>query len=229
MVWIAPGAFQMGSPPSEVHRESDEGPVHEVRIHQGFYIGKYEVTQAQWEAVMASNPSHFKGCPDCPVEQVSWNDAQVFISKLNEMEGSKRYRLPSESEWEYAARAGTTTRYSWGDDIGNNRANCDGCGSQWDGLLASTAPVGSFNANAWGLHDMHGNVSEWVQDCWTTSYLGAPPDGTAWVSGDCSRHILRGGAWSGKPWILRSAIRGRGTVERRYYTIGFRIVQTLTP
>ncbi|MCY3766049.1 MAG: SUMF1/EgtB/PvdO family nonheme iron enzyme, partial [Gemmatimonadetes bacterium] len=152
MVKIAPGTFQMGSPRSEQGRNSVEGPVHEVKISKGFYLGKYEVTQAQWEAVMGSNPSRFGGCGDCPVERVSWRDAQSFIRKLNEMEGQTHFRLPSEAEWEFAARAGTTTRYSWGDEIGSNRANCDGCGSQWD--LRMTAPVGSFPANPWGLHDM---------------------------------------------------------------------------
>ena len=188
MVWIPPGTFQMGS-----SQYSDERPVHKVTIRQGFYLGKYEVTQAQWEAVVGSNPSYFKGCGDCPVESVSWDDAQAFIRKLNEMEGEERYRLPSEAEWEYAARAGTTTRYSWGDEIGRNLANCNGCGSQWDN--EKTAPVGSFPANAWGLHDMHGNVREWVQDCWNGSYQGAPADGSAWESSNCSRRVLRGGSW----------------------------------
>ena len=227
MVRIGPGTFQMGSPPSEQGRNLNEGPVHEVTIRQGFYLGKYEVTQAQWEAVMGSNPSRFSGCGDCPVERVSWDDAQAFIRKLNEMEGENHYRLPSEAEWEYAARAGTTTRYSWGDDIGRNRANCRGCGSQWDGK--ETAPVGSFPANAWGLHDMHGNVREWVQDCWNGSYQGAPVDGSAWESGICSRRVLRGGSWLDSPRYLRSAYRYRYSTGARDYSLGFRIARTLTP
>ena len=225
MVRIEPGTFQMGSSQGD----SDERPVHEVTIRQGFYLGKYEVTQAQWEAVMGSNPSRFRGCGDCPVESVSWEDAQAFIRKLNEMEGKNRYRLPSEAEWEYAARAGTTTRYSWGDEIGRNLANCDGCGSQWDNK--KTAPVGSFPANAWGLHDMHGNVWEWVQDCWNGNYEGAPADGSAWERGDCSRRVLRGGSWKyvNGPGSLRAADRSRNTTGRRGYGSGFRIARTVTP
>ena len=223
MVRIEPGTFQMGS--SQGY--SGERPVHEVTIRQGFYLGKYEVTQAQWEAVMGSNPSRFSGCGDCPVERVSWEDAQAFIRKLNEMEGENRYRLPSEAEWEYAARAGTTTKYSWGDEIGSNLANCDGCGSQWDNK--ETAPVGSFPANAWGLHDMHGNVWEWVQDCWNGNYEGAPADGSAWERGDCSSRVLRGGSWVSFPRNLRAAYRSRNTSGRRYYLNGFRIARTVTP
>ena len=223
MVWIAPGTFQMGSSQGD----SDERPVHEVTIRQGFYLGKYEVTQAQWEAVMGSNPSRFSGCGDCPVERVSWVDAQVFIRKLNEMEGENRYRLPSEAEWEYAARAGSGTVYSWGNEIGNNRANCRGCGSRWDG--EKTAPVGSFPANAWGLHDMHGNVWEWVQDCWNGNYEGAPVDGSAWESGACSARVLRGGSWSYVPRYLRAAGRVGLTSGDRYSHFGFRIARTVTP
>ena len=223
MVRIEPGTFQMGSSQGV----SDERPVHEVAISQGFYLGKYEVTQAQWEAVMGNNPSSFRGCGDCPVERVSWEDAQAFIRKLNEMEGENHYRLPSEAEWEYAARAGTTTRYSWGDDIGRNLANCEGCGSQWDG--EKTVPVGSFPANAWGLHDMHGNVWEWVQDCRNGNYEGAPVDGSAWESGDCSRRVLRGGSWFDYPGILRAAYRNGFPTGLRYIYLGFRIARTVTP
>ena len=139
---------------------------------------------------------------------VGWNDAQEFIGGLNARGGGNRYRLPSEAEWEYAARAGTTTGYWWGNAIGDNRANCDGCGSQWDN--ESTAPVGSFAANAWGLHDVHGNVWEWVEDCWHGNYEGAPGDGSAWTSGGrCGRRVLRGGSWYYFPRILRAASRLR--------------------
>ena len=223
MVRIEPGTFQMGSSQGG----SAERPVHEVTIRQGFYLGKYEVTQAQWEAVMGSNPSRFRGCGDCPVESVSWGGAQAFIRKLNEMEGKNRYRLPSEAEWEYAARAGTTTRYSWGDEIGSNRGNCDGCGSQWDD--EKTAPVGSFPANAWGLHDMHGNVWEWVQDCWNGNYEGAPADGSAWERGNCSIRVLRGGSWFINPWHLRAANRNWFSTGSRDISFGFRIARTDTP
>ncbi len=229
MVRIPSGTFQMGSPPSEEGHRDIEGPVHEVTISQGFYLGKYEVTQGLWEAVMGSlSPSHFKGCGDCPVKYVSWNDAQSFVGKLNEMEGEDRYRLPSEAEWEYAARAGTTTRYSWGDEVGSNRANCYGCDIRWPDLRRFL-PVGSFAPNAWGLHDMHGNVSEWVQDCWNRSYRGAPADGSAWESGDCSYRVLRGGS-SGNG-AFRAARRDRESADRRLYGIGngFRVARTLKP
>ncbi len=157
-----------------------------------------------------------------PVVCVSWNDAQAFIDWLNDKTGGN-YRLPSEAEWEYAARAGSTTEYSWGDDIGKNRANCDGCGSQWDN--DRTAPVGSFSANAWGLHDMHGNVWEWVQDCWNDSYEGAPVNGRAWISGACNSRVIRGSSWNNNPWDLRSADRGWSGRSDRVNIIGFRLAQ----
>ena len=135
---------------------------------------------------------------------VSWEDAEAYVAWLSRETG-EAYRLPSESEWEYAARAGTTTRYTWGQDIGRNRANCGDCGSRWDG--DRTAPVGSFAANGWGLHDMHGNVWEWVADCWHENYARAPRDGSAWTSGgNCGRRVLRGGSWFLSPAFLRSAI-----------------------
>ena len=160
---------------------------------------------------------------DQPVACVSWNDAQAFMKWLAEQTG-KPYRLPTEAEWEYAARAGSTTEYSWGDDIGENRANCRGCGGEWDDEHRS-APVGSFPANAWGLHDMHGNVWEWVQDCWNDSYVGAPADGSAWKVGDCSRRVFRGGSWYFEPRALRSALRHWG--DRYYISTGFRLAQDL--
>ena len=223
-VWIPAGEFRMGSTSREAR--ADEQPVTQVRISRGFWLGKHEVTQAEWQRVMGSNPSHFDECgPTCPVERVGWNDAQEFIGRLNARGGGNRYRLPTEAEWEYAARAGTTTGYWWGNAIGDNRANCIGCGNQWDG--ASTAPVGSFAANAWGLHDVHGNVWEWVQDCWHENYEGAPGDGSAWTSGgDCSRRVLRGGSWIYLPRILRAAFRLRLDGGSRSSDVGFRVART---
>ena len=140
----------------------------------------------------------------------------------------KGYRLPSESEWEYAARAGTETAYSWGDEIGHNRANCDGCDSKWDNK--KTSPVGSFEPNAFGLYDMHGNVYEWAEDCWHDNYEGAPSDGSAWTSGgDSSRAVVRGGSWSYNPRYLRAANRDRVTPSNRGDYSGFRLVQDLNP
>ncbi len=203
---------------------NDEKPPHSVSI-KSFALGKYEVTQGQWKTVMGSNPSRFASCGEnCPVENVSWDDIQQYIKKLNASSG-QQYRLPSEAEWEYAARAGTTTQYAWGDSIGKNNANCNGCGSEWDNK--TTAPVGRFNANAFGLYDMHGNVWEWVQDCWHDDYKGAPGDGSAWTS-SCSenRRVLRGGSWDYGPAILRSASRGRDTPDSRDGNIGFRLART---
>ena len=157
---------------------------------------------------------------------VSWEDAVAYVRWLSGQTG-ERYRLPSEAEWEYAARAGSVTAYSWGNEIGRNRANCHGCGSQWDDR--QTAPVGSFGPNGWGLHDMHGNVLEWVQDCWNGSYGGAPSDGSAWERGDCSQRVLRGGSRGIDPGYLRSANRARFTTTVRSHFIGFRVARTITP
>ena len=219
-VWIPAGEFRMGS----TSRRAEQ-PIRQVRISQGLWLGKHEVTQAEWQRVMGSNPSRFDECgPTCPVEMVGWNDAQEFIGRLNARGGGNRYRLPTEAEWEYAARSGTTTGYWWGNEIGDNRANCNGCGSQWD---RETAPVGSFAVNAWGLHDVHGNVWEWVEDCWHGNYEGAPGDGSAWTSsGDCSRRVLRGGSWFDLPRSLRAALRIRVDVGLRDDSVGFRVART---
>ncbi|MDE0609528.1 MAG: SUMF1/EgtB/PvdO family nonheme iron enzyme [Anaerolineaceae bacterium] len=227
MVSIPAGKFRMG----DRKGDDDEKPTRRVTV-PAFKLGKYEVTFAQWDACVEDGGCngympHDEGWGrnDRPVIKVSWDDVQSFIDWLNGKTGGN-YRLPSEAEWEYAARAGTTTKYSWGDDIGSNRANCDGCGSRWDDR--QTAPVGSFPANAWGLHDMHGNVWEWVQDCWNDSYKGAPKDGSAWTSGDCSRRVFRGGAWFFDAWYLRSADRdwgGRASRDSFYGFIGFRLAQ----
>ena len=152
-----------------------------------------------------------------PVIRVSWEDAQSYVRWLSNKTG-KSYRLLSESKWEYVARAGSVTAYSWGNDIGHNRANCDGCGSRWDD--EKTAPVGAFSANAWGLYDVHGNVWEWLADCWNDSYTGAPADGSAWERGNCSRRVLRGGSWGYYPRGLRAADRSRYSTGGRYFISG---------
>ena len=244
---IPAGRFYMGSCrrapcPSGVgvddEADDNETPQHEVHIRRGFRMGVHEVTVGQFKQYIAaagrddllSNDFIKYNVNDrAPVVEVSWYDAQGFIGWLNIKEGTSAYRLPSEAEWEYAARAGTTTRYSWGNEIGRNRANCDGCGSRWDD--ERPAPVGSFAANAFGLYDMHGNVWEWVADCWHGSYKGAPTDGSAWTSGCSSgaRAVLRGGSWVNYPQFLRSAGRGRGSPSDRYNRRGFRLVQDLNP
>ena len=226
MATIPGGTYRMGDLSGD--GDEDARPVHSVTV-SAFRMGKHEVTFAQWDACVADG-----GCdgymPDDegwgrgnrPVINLSWDDVQGFIDWLNSKTGGN-FRLPTEAEWEYAARAGNTTLYSWGNSIGHNRANCDGCGSRWDD--DRTAPVGSFSANAWGLHDMHGNVWEWVHDCWNDSYVGAPSDGRAWVSGDCTRRVLRGGSWYVYPERLHSASRTSNTRLSRNAYRGFRLAQ----
>jgi len=229
MVAIPGGSFRMGDLSGE--GSYTEKPVHTVRI-QAFKLGKYEVTFAQWDACVADGgcggyrPSDSGwGRGNRPVIDVSWNEAQSFISWLNNQTNGK-YRLPSEAEWEYAARAGSTTKYSWGNNIGNNRAVCNGCGSRWDDQ--QTAPVGSFEANAFGVNDLHGNVWEWIEDCWHNNYQGAPTTGRAWNNGgNCSRRVIRGGSWYNIPAHFRSAIRDRYTSTYRFNNRGFRLAQDL--
>ena len=203
-----------------------------MTIPAPFAVGKYEVTFAEWDACVAGGgcegfrPDDVWGRGDRPVINVSWDDGQAYVRWLSR-EAGEQYRLLSEPEWEYAARAGSQTLYAWGDEIGRDRANCDGCGSRWED--ESTAPVGSFAPNAFGLHDMHGNVWEWVEDCVNNSYAGAPSDGTAWVSGNCEYRVLRGGSWGSDPRILRSAYRGWNSTGNRYNYLGFRVARTLAP
>jgi formylglycine-generating enzyme required for sulfatase activity len=181
-------------------------------------MGRYEVTQKQWLEIMGDNPSHFKG-DDLPVEWVSWEDVQEFIRKLNEKEGTDKYRLPSEAEWEYACRAGTSTRYSFG----NSESNLGDYAWYGDNLGDETQPVGLKKPNSWGLYDMHGNVWEWVQDSRHYSYNGAPTDGSAWESGDGAYRVIRGG-WGNDAKDCRSAVRL--FVHRNYgYFLGFRLLR----
>jgi formylglycine-generating enzyme required for sulfatase activity len=191
-------------------------------------VGKYEITQGQWRALMGSNPSSFKDCGDnCPVEKVRWNDAQEYIKKLNARSGQK-YRLLSEAEWEYAARAGTTTPFHTGQIITTDQANFNGNatynGSAQGVIRGKTVAVGSFGPNAFGLYDMHGNVWEWVQDSYHASYTGAPADGSAWESGDQGGgRVLRGGSWDYDPGLLRASIRYKLDSDGRLSNIGFRV------
>jgi formylglycine-generating enzyme required for sulfatase activity len=160
-----------------------------------------------------------------PAINVSWHDAQTYVKWLFRITG-KQYRLLSGAEYEYAARAGTRTAYPWGDEIGKGEANCNGCGSKWDGKL--TAPVGSFAANSFGLYDMVGNVWEWTDDCWNPSYQDAPADGSPWTSGDCSVRVIRGGSWINNPSNLRSAFRTGSSAGSLGNDRGFRVARTLT-
>ena len=220
-----------------------EKPVHKVNISKSFDLGTYPVTQREWKAVMGDNPSNFKG-DDLPVEQVSWNDVQEFIKKLNKKEGADKYRLPSEAEWEYACRAGTTTRYSFGDDEGKlgdyawyaensgsrppNKGDFlgydkdDWFSNKWNG---NTHPVGQKKPNPWGLYDMHGNVYEWVQDWYHDDYEGAPTDGSAWESESGSDRVDRGGSWYLDARNCRSANRVSLVPVYRSNYLGFRLLR----
>ena len=221
MVRIEGGPFTMGCQGgffSECY--DDEKPAHQVVV-PSFELSKYEVTQEQWQAVMGENPSEMQHCPPCPVEGVSWEDALIFLRKLNA--GSGRYRLPSEAEWEYAARGGTQSRgyqYAGSDTL-------DAVGWSAHNSEDTTHPVGQKQANELGLHDLSGNVWEWIQDCWNESYIGAPRDGRAWESGDCSRRVLRGGSWAEAPRNLRSANRSSSTASNRFVVIGFRLARSV--
>jgi formylglycine-generating enzyme required for sulfatase activity len=240
---VPAGSFMMGSPSTEYGRDDDEEPVHMVTIKEPYYLGKFEVTQEQWRKVMGSNstPSHPKSIifpvntkgDYYPVNSVSWYDAQEFIRKLNQMEGTDKYRLPSEAEWEYACRAGTTTPYCCGDDLytENDSSGDDndsiitdyGCYVSEDGLI----PVGQMQPNDWGLYDMHGNVYEWCQDKYHNNYDGAPSDGSTWEKGVSSKRVYRGGCYDDRAFSCRSANREDSDADSSSNALGFRILRTL--
>ena len=223
MVYVPGGAFTMGSPKTEKGRFNREGTQHSVTV-PAFFMAKYPVTQAQWQAVMGNNPSYFKGA-NRPVENVTWHDAVEFCQKLSQKTG-RAYRLPSEAEWEYACRAGTTTPFCFGETITPDLANYIGClfwKCRW-----KTTDVGIFPPNAFGLYDMHGNVWEWCADHWHKNYNGAPTDGSAWISGGNSNlRLLRGGSWNDLPRNCRSACRNCNSPGGRYCNFGFRIAVSL--
>ena len=228
MVRLPTGEFMMGAAEGEVGAGKDEKPRHLLKI-MAFSIGQYEVTQGLWKLVMGSNPSHFASCGDnCPVEQVSFNDVQEFIRKLNVKTG-QTYRLPTEAEWEYAARAGTTTPFSTGNCMISRSANYNGvqgdnkgCGQIFISMeaLVETAPVGSYPANPWGLHDIHGNVSEWTCSAYTEHYDGSEKTCT---NEPKAPRGFRGGSWHDNPELLRSASRKRENREWKDSYLGFRL------
>ena len=243
MVEVPAGSFLMGSPGSEAGREVGEGPVHRVTIAQPFAVGVYEVTFEEWDACVADGgcggyrpADQSWGRGKRPVIHVSWTDAKAYVEWLSRKTG-EAYRLLSESEWEYAARAGTRSPFHTGLTITPAQANYDGRYSypsnrfDPDGLFRRrTLPVGSFAPNAFGLYDMHGNVYEWVEDCWHDSYAGAPTDGSAWTDAeDCSDRVSRGGAWDDPPRLVRSATRDELDVAEGSEIDGFRVARTLTP
>ncbi len=232
MVVVPPGSFRMGSPSDERGRDDDEGPAHGVRIGHALAVGKYEVTFAEWDACASAGACNRQWPSDegwgrdrRPVINVSWGDTRHYLAWLTRKTGHP-YRLLSESEWEYVARAGTNAAFWWGIAVGRGNANCDGCGTRWDDR--QTAPVGSFRANRFGLHDLLGNVWEWTADCWHNSYGGAPGDGSAWNSGgQCGHRVLRGGSWNGQPRVVRVANRDRYGTDYRFNNIGFRVARTI--
>ena len=229
MVVVPAGQFWMGCE-AEEDCEDQESPGHEVNI-ASFAISKYEVTFEEYDPFVDSTEQKREsdaswGRGRHPSINVSWEDAVAYTKWLSNHTG-KMYRLPSEAEWEYVVRAGSRTAFNWGNEIGFNQANCNGCGSQWDG--EQTAPVGSFSANRWGLHDMHGNVREWVADCWNDNYQDAPTNGSPWESGDCDFRVLRGGSWDLSPNLIRSSHRSRDGARRRSRNGGFRVARTIAP
>jgi formylglycine-generating enzyme required for sulfatase activity len=230
MIVIPPGEFVMGSPDSEEGRARNEGAQHKVTITRPFAVSVFDVTFDEWDACVAVG-----GCPAVgdsgfgrgrmPVTNVTWNDAQTYVAWLAKMT-SRNYRLPTEAEWEYMARAGTTTTYYWGNELGKGNANCNVCGTKWDNV--SPSPVGSFKPNPFGLYDVTGNVWQWLEDCLHNTYDGAPTDGSAWTTGDCSLRVDRGGSWISNASNLRIAFRGSYPAGSRNYSLGVRVVRTVT-
>ena len=233
MIVVPAGDFLMGSPANEKGHREDESPQHRVHVAKPFAVSKFEVTFEQWDVCVtlgrcAQVSDNGMGRGTQPVINVTWHEARQYVAWFSIMTGQS-YRLLSEAEWEYAARSGTDTAYSWGDEIGKGNANCNGCGSRW----GQPAPVGSFAANKFGLYDMHGNVWEWVEDCWHDNYVGNPPsDGSAWTTAcldvnDITRRVMRGGSWNVSPQYLRAAQRSRPETAYRSINLGFRVGRTL--
>jgi len=258
VVAIPAGQFRMGSPSSEQGRFDAEGPQRTVAV-RAFALSVLNITQAQFTIFLAETgyqpppcnplmgkswrspgrglvyPPGFADLPQQPAVCLNWHDVQAYIDWLNRRVArfapalKVTYRLPSEAEWEYAARGGTTTSRWWGEEVGINNANCQGCGSEWDNHLI--APGRSFGPNAFGLFDMLGNVWQWTADCWNESYSGAPGDGGAWLAGDCTRRVLRGGSWSNLPKFVRAAARNKADARGADFDFssyaGFRIARSL--
>ena len=239
LVVVPLGSFMMGSPDSEWGRFNNEGPQRRVTIAEPFAVSVYEVTFGEWDACVNEGgcngyQPHGEGWGrgGRPVINVSWDDARAYVKWLSQRTG-KRYRLLSESEWEYVARAGTMEPFHTGATISADQANYDSSYTYVSGqkgrYRGRTVQVGTFSPNAFGLHEVHGNVWEWTQDCWNEDYTGAPTDNRAWETGECEQRVLRGGSWGDVPWLLRSADRGKNEPGIRGPKIGFRIARTLSP
>lgn len=244
MIVVPAGSFKMGSPQAELN--ANEGPQHTVTIRKPFAVGIYTVTFDQWSECVTDDGcgNHWPqdggwGRGNRPVIYVNWHDAKAYVAWLNKKVRSLQpatedvgekpptgpYRLLTEAEWEYAARAGTTTAYYWGDRRDKGKANCDGCGSEWDNI--QTAPVGSFPPNPFGLYDMAGNVLQWVEDCYHKNYDGAPTDGSVWMDRICDTRMMRGGSWFNSTYYIRSSQRFIVSPHIRANNAGFRVAKTL--
>ena len=225
MVALSPQPFTMGSNGSD----PSERPAHKVALRTPFAIGKYEVTVGQWTqcvkaSVCPSVPSAANAAENLPMRDVSWDEAQLYLKWLSTV-SRRPYRLPTEAEWEYAARGGTSTRYWWGEQMKGGNASCQGCGEPWK--ADAPPPVGSFVANPFGLADMNGSVWEWVQDCWHSSYKGAPADGSAWVDNACQSRVIRGGSWRENSSYMLSTTRFKYDASVRQSQNGFRVARTV--
>jgi formylglycine-generating enzyme required for sulfatase activity len=219
---VPTGEFTMGS-----SEHPHEKPAHKVRIASPFAIGQYEVTYEEWDRCVDAGACRYRpdhqGSPRDPIGNLSWDDANAYLKWMSEKTGQV-YRLPSEAEWEYAARAGSGKQFWWGDEAGSGKANCTDCGSAASGRPSA---VGSYKPNPFGLYDTSGNMAEWVQDCWHESYQGAPADGSAWLKGNCGLRGLRGGSFGNKAAFSRSSSRFRYDSDVRYEANGFRVLREL--
>src|SRR5262249_41433639 len=220
MVSIPGGTFAMGS-----EDDPSEKPMHRVTI-KPFAIGKFPITVREWNACVAAKSCTYvpTGKDDAPVANLSWADAHQFVEWLSKVT-QKRFRLPSEAEWEYAARAGTRTKFWWGDQLQADMANCKGCNQPYD--ASQPLKVGSFKPNSFGLYDMGGNIHQWVADCWHKNYQGAPADGAPWVENDCLTHVMRSGSWKNDPSYVRPSSRDQYDAGVRYPTHGLRVAYSL--
>jgi formylglycine-generating enzyme required for sulfatase activity len=225
MVALSPAPFTMGSNNSD----PSERPAHKVALRTPFAIGKVEVTVGQWAqcvkaSVCPSVPSAANAAENLPMRDVSWDEAQLYLKWLSTV-SRRPYRLPTEAEWEYAARGGTTSRYWWGEQMKGGNASCKGCGEPWK--AEAPPPAGSFVANPFGLLDMNGSVWEWVQDCWHSSYKGAPADGSAWADGSCQSRVIRGGSWREDGSYMLTTTRFKYDASVRQSQNGFRVARSL--
>jgi formylglycine-generating enzyme required for sulfatase activity len=225
MVALSPAPFTMGSNSGD----PSERPPHKVALRTPFAIGKYEVTVDQWNQCVKASvcplvPSSANAAGNLPMRDVSWDEAQLYLKWLSTV-SHRPYRLPTEAEWEYAARGGTTTRYWWGEQMKGGNASCHGCGQPWN--ADGPPPAGSFIANPFGLYDMNGSVWEWVQDCWHSTYKGAPLDGSAWGDANCQSRVIRGGSWREDGSYMLSTTRFKYDASVRQSQNGFRAARSL--